>query len=194
MRDTNRISLPLRRARPWLWACLAGFLLLAGPSLRAETIDWRPAWQLRLNGQLLSVKPFTSRFPPDIVLRDLARTYRELRRFLVGDGRVLMSGMQGPSHRVAEVQGRPGGAQGYVSTLSPGPTPGAHPMPGAGPERIFDAGPAGVLRLAPVGTRYPSGADVAPSAQATWAGRLDIPVSPSGAAHGRTVTLTLSEP
>src|SRR5690606_41833285 len=135
--------------------------------LRPGHIVVRRAWTVRLNGQLLPVKPSTSRFPPDIGLRDLARAYRELRRFLVGDGRVLLSGMQGPSHRVAEVQGRPGGAQGYVSTLSPGPTPGAHSMPGAGPGRIFDAGPAGVRRLAAIGPRAPSAAGVGP--RSDWA-------------------------
>lgn len=87
------------------------------PSVCRADIHWDPPWQVSVNGQRLSVESFSSPRSPDVVMRELARSNGAYQRYLVGDGRILLSGVGKGRHWLAEIQGRPQGAQGYVSAL-----------------------------------------------------------------------------
>lgn len=165
------LVLPCRNR--WRVFLLGAVLSAVGAQARADPIEWGDSWQLRLNGQQLSVQPFSSSLTPDALMRELAGRFSELRRFLVGDGRVLLSGIREGEHLLAEIQAGVRGTQGYVSalrfgdsdtsgpgSLAPGKADtgipyaggrshiaGRNAVSGQGPERIFDFGPAGELRL-----------------------------------------------
>lgn len=162
-----------------VWRSLFAGLVLGAASMgaRADIIEWSDSWQLRLNGQQLSVRPFSTSLTPEAAVRELARQYKELRRFLVGGGRVLMSGMREGEHLLAEIHGSAGGAQGYVSTLNTTRSSGSpNPAPrlGQGPERIFDFGPTGILELTN-GLEAPNG-----SVSEVADGRIIIPPAETG--------------
>lgn len=96
---------------------LAALLLLSWPAQYAAAIQWDPSWNVHSNGQRLSVETFSSRLPPDAVARKLAGLNGTYQRYLVGDGRILLSGLGLGRHWLAEIQGREEGSQGYVSAL-----------------------------------------------------------------------------
>lgn len=104
--------------KPWM-VCIsvAGMLFLGAPALGAAAIQWDAPWQVRSNGQHLSVETFSSSLPPDVVARELSRRNGAYQRYLVGDGRILLSGIKPGEHWLAEIQGRSAGSQGYVSAL-----------------------------------------------------------------------------
>ncbi len=156
------LVLPCRNR--WRVFLLGAVLSAVGAQARADPIEWGDSWQLRLNGQQLSVQPFSSSLTPDALMRELAGRFSELRRFLVGDGRVLLSGIREGEHLLAEIQAGVRGTQGYVSalrfgdsdtsgpgSLAPGKADtgipyaggrshiaGRNAVSGQGPERIFD--------------------------------------------------------
>lgn len=111
--------------RPMQWrrvmgpmARLAGMLLASVPIQSHAGIAWDAPWNVTANGQNLSIETFTSTLPPDVVVRRLIQGNARYDRYLVADGRVLLSGLgHDGAHWVAEVTGHPEGAQGYVSAL-----------------------------------------------------------------------------
>lgn len=96
---------------------LAGILLMAAPVLCVADIHWEEPWHVRSNGQRLRVETFSSRLPPDTVAQELARLHGNYQRYLVGAGRILLSGLKPGQHWLADIQGHPEGSQGYVSAL-----------------------------------------------------------------------------
>ena len=96
---------------------LTALLLLALPFQQAAAIQWDQPWNVRANGQRIRVETFSSRMSPDAVARELARANAVYQHYLVGDGRILLSGVRQGEHWLAEIQGRPDGSQGYVSAL-----------------------------------------------------------------------------
>lgn len=80
-------------------------------------IAWDGAWAFSMNGQRFSVETFTSPQKTDSVLRELARLNPVYQRFVISDGRVLVSGADAAAHWLAEIQPRVQGSQGYVSAL-----------------------------------------------------------------------------
>ncbi|NYT23630.1 hypothetical protein H0A73_08445 [Alcaligenaceae bacterium] len=116
---------------------LSGVLLLAAVPFCHANLAWDSAWSVKLNGQLLSVETFTSRLTPDAAAQALARLNGAYERYVVADGRILLSGLADGRHWLAEIHGRSDGAQGYVSALyfDPARLPGmpvALDAPGAG--------------------------------------------------------------
>jgi len=93
-------------------------------------------WQAVVNGQRVSIETFVSLLPPDLMARRVAQSRAVYQRFLVGDSRILLSGLQDGVHWVAEITGHPEGSQGYVSALyfdpaSVDPSVAAHRMSAA---------------------------------------------------------------
>lgn len=127
----------VRTVRRCRWAVF----LLVFPSLCQAGIDWDAAWKVRMNGQTLSVEMFTSRLSPDAVLRELVRRNPAYARYQIAAGRILVSGIAEGTHWLAQIQGHPDGAQGYVSALYFRHESGAL-APGA-----VNAGQASVARL-----------------------------------------------
>lgn len=113
--DRPRAGQAYRAMRPT--ALLAGTLLACAPYQGNAAIEWNAPWNVRANGQHLSVETFTSVLPPDRVVRKLVQGNARYDRYLVADGRMLLSGLANGAHWVAEVAGHPDGAQGYVSAL-----------------------------------------------------------------------------
>ncbi len=153
----------LRRAATPLCIVLLG--LFPWPIRASTGIAWDEPWALRVNGQQLSVQTFSSALPPDAVAQQLVRDDSNYERYLVSEGRILLSGITSGQHRVADIQVSPGGSHGYVSTLvfvdvqakvSPGngyaaPSRLVQGPPGAGwspaPRRVFEFPSAVTLRL-----------------------------------------------
>lgn len=102
----------LRRA-----ACFVVALMGLVPGGPVAAIVWDDAWTVMLNGRRLSVETFVSSKPPAAVAKHFAHADERYERFLVADGRILLSGAAAGVHWVAEVSGHPDGAQGYVSAL-----------------------------------------------------------------------------
>jgi len=96
---------------------LLGTCLFAFPLGCAAEIQWQEPWSVRSNGQLLSVETFSSSLPPDAVAQALARQHGAYQRYLVGAGRILLSGVSQGEHWLADIQGYAQGSQGYVSAL-----------------------------------------------------------------------------
>lgn len=92
-------------------------LLLIAPSLSEAGIRWDDPWRVSANGQELSVETFESPNTVDLVVQELVRANNAYQRYLVADGRILLSGVDGGAHWLAEVRGHAQGAQGYVSAL-----------------------------------------------------------------------------
>lgn len=95
----------------------AGVLLMAAPVLCVADIHWEKPWHVSSNGQRLRVDTFSSRLPPDAVAQELARSNGNYQQYLVGAGRILLSGLKTGEHWLADIQGHPEGSQGYVSAL-----------------------------------------------------------------------------
>lgn len=112
-----------------LWVSM---VFLIAPQAMAGMV-WDPAWEVTVNGQRLSVETFTTRWAPDAAMRALAHKNAVYERYVVADGRILLSGMGKGAHWLAEVQGQPNGAHGYVSALyfDPEHAPGALTLAGA---------------------------------------------------------------
>lgn len=146
-----------------LYAVLA--VLFSWPAAAAAGIVWEQEWELRVNGQQLSVKTFASSLSPEAVARQLVQADRGYERYLVAQGRILLSGMTSGQHHLADVQASPGGSHGYVSTLffesardaavlqnrhAVGPTP-IHKAAGAGesagPLHVFEFPSSVTVRL-----------------------------------------------
>lgn len=87
------------------------------PAWCGAGIQWDEPWHIRSNGQQLSVETFMSGMPPDAVVQKLVQRNGAYQRYLVADGRILLSGVSDGAHWLAEVKGRAEGAQGYVSAL-----------------------------------------------------------------------------
>ncbi|NLC35939.1 MAG: hypothetical protein GX772_05765 [Alcaligenaceae bacterium] len=87
------------------------------PVQQTWAIHWHEPWAVQANGQHLLIETFTSKKQPDAVLRELVHTRAGYQRYLVGDGRILLSGVKPGEHWLAEIQAWQGGAQGYVSAL-----------------------------------------------------------------------------
>lgn len=104
----------IARSVPKLVACIV--LLFAPGSVRAD-IQWEPAWHATTNGQRYSVETFTSRRPVDVVVKRIALEKGVFDRYLVADGRMLLSGVREGQHWLAEVLGTAEGTTGYVSAL-----------------------------------------------------------------------------
>lgn len=115
-RPRSGVSRPSKRRR-FLLRLRLGLCLAALPLSCMADIHWGEAWDVRANGRKLSVEPFTSSWQPDQVAQELARRHGAYQRYLVGAGRILLSGVQPGEHWLAEIQGRSYGAQGYVSAL-----------------------------------------------------------------------------
>lgn len=111
MDSSNRRSAVPKRA------CLAGMALLLVPALCMAEIYWEPPWEVRANGQRISVEAFSSQSLPDAVAQELAGRNRHYQRFLVGAGRILLSGVSPEAHWLADIQGSAEGSRGYVSAL-----------------------------------------------------------------------------
>ncbi len=114
-------TLSLTAERPWphrpLSRALAGAILAMAPIWCEAGIVWDDLWSVMMGGQRLSVEAFTSSLPPDVVARRLANGGDRYARYMVADGRILLSGVASGAHWVAEIAGHPDGAQGYVSAL-----------------------------------------------------------------------------
>lgn len=108
---------PARQIRPQVLTVFSGLLLVLGPVHCQAGILWEEGWNVRANGQYLSVEPFTSSMPVDRVARELAARDARYERYLVAEGRVFLSGVSDGAHWVAEITDHPDGAQGYVSAL-----------------------------------------------------------------------------
>jgi len=96
---------------------LSGVLLLAITPICHASLSWDSAWTVKVNGQLLSVEAFTSHLSPEAAVQAFTRLNGCYERYLVADGRILLSGLGGGRHWLAEVQAGRDGAQGYVSAL-----------------------------------------------------------------------------
>ena len=116
--------------------------LISGPVFASTGIVWGDGWELRLNGQKLSVKSFTSVYAPDEVAQQLVRADRGYERYLVAEGRILLSALTAGQHRLAQVQARGSGSHGYVSTLFFGSAESAGPPARGTLERFRLAKPA----------------------------------------------------
>ena len=100
---------------PTLALCL-GMLAVTSPRTSIASLDWHQEWNVRMRGHSVSVREFTSRRSVEEAVREIARSGR-YERYLVADGRVLLSGVNSGRHWLAQVQGHPEGASGYVSAL-----------------------------------------------------------------------------
>lgn len=122
-KETDMKPIPLRlRGRhsfkvmsPTLALCL-GMLAVTLPRTSIASLDWHQEWNVRMRGHSVSVREFTSRRSVEEAVREIARSGR-YERYLVADGRVLLSGVNSGRHWLAQVQGHPEGASGYVSAL-----------------------------------------------------------------------------
>lgn len=127
-------------------------LLLLIPSLCKAQIYWQPPWRVSVNGQAMEVEMFTSRWSPDVVLRALAHGKRSFDRYVVTDGRILLSGTSDGVHWLAEIQSHAEGTHGYVSALYFGRQPEAvvgrssYVSTGTG-RRHFEFGPSATVSL-----------------------------------------------
>lgn len=108
---------PVSRRVPKVCFLVAGALWLAAAPPCAAAIEWDLPWEVKVNGQRLSVEMFTSRMPPDAVMRDITRRNAAYERYLVADGRILLTGVARGTHWLAEIHGHPQGTHGYVSAL-----------------------------------------------------------------------------
>lgn len=100
---------------PTLALCL-GMLAAAVPRTTIASVDWHQEWNVRMRGHSVSVREFTSRRSVEEAVREIARSGR-YERYLIADGRILLSGVSDGRHWLAQVQGSPEGASGYVSAL-----------------------------------------------------------------------------
>lgn len=112
--DTKYIYCVVRKR---VASILATLVLCLTPAQQVWAIQWHQPWAVRVNGQHLLVEPFSSDMRPDAVLRELLRARAVYQRYLVGDGRILLSGVNPGEHWLAEIHAWQGGAQGYVSAL-----------------------------------------------------------------------------
>jgi|GEM_PF-6397638 hypothetical protein len=103
----------VRRVIGW-GSCL---FILCNPAHPRAEIQWDPAWHVTLNGQRISVETFSSTVPVDRVVRNLVANNGVYERYLVADGRMLLTGVRQGKHWVAEVVGAAEGSAGYVSAL-----------------------------------------------------------------------------
>lgn len=101
------------QARRWL----ALAILFCSPAWCAAAIQWDEPWHVSSNGQRLSIETFASGMQPDAVVQEIVRHNMAYQRYLVADGRVLLSGVSSAAHWLAEVRGHPEGTHGYVSAL-----------------------------------------------------------------------------
>jgi len=101
--------------QPTLALCVA-MLAVTVPRTSIASVDWHDEWNVRMRGHAVSVREFTSRRSVEEAVREIASSGR-YERYLVADGRVLLSGVSSGRHWLAQVQGHPKGASGYVSAL-----------------------------------------------------------------------------
>lgn len=109
-----RFSISLMRRGGW-----PAFWLLI-PSACLADIHWQPVWRVELDNHPLAIETFTSRSSPDMVLRELVLRHPILERYVVAEGRILLSGLTNTVHWLAEIQPHPQGSHGYVSALEYG--------------------------------------------------------------------------
>lgn len=93
------------------------FLLLLAQASPVFAIQWHEPWNVIANGQKLVVETFSSRLPVDVVARRLAHQNAAFDRYLVGDGRLFLSGVRSGVHWLAEMYSRSERTHGYVSAL-----------------------------------------------------------------------------
>ncbi|WP_146030591.1 hypothetical protein [Castellaniella caeni] len=135
-------------------AILLGLALLASRSAGASLPAWDPVQALadqgwrwtreampRLPGADVTLYRFQARQPPlEVARRLLASGPARFARLQWAGGVLLLSGGQGPSHWLAQLQGDPQGTRGLLSSLTPAAPPSGMPT--------FDA-----ARLVPPGAR-----------------------------------------
>lgn len=83
----------------------------------SASIDWQDEWSATVQGQRVTIQTFTSAMPPDTTAIELSRQNTVYDRYLVAEGRILLSGVASGAHWLAQIQGQPEGAEGYVSAL-----------------------------------------------------------------------------
>lgn len=93
------------------------FLTLLAQATPVLAIQWHEPWNVRANGQELMVETFSSRLPVDVIARRLVHKNDAFERYLVGDGRLLLSGVRPGVHWLAEIHSRGDSTHGYVSAL-----------------------------------------------------------------------------
>lgn len=122
MRDRRRTDRPYRllkkcERRTLCHASVCGLLMLLSPLQAFGELSWDPPWEVHVNGQRLSITTFSSPLAPDRVAQELVRADSSFQRYLLAEGRILLSGIVSGQHRLADIQVAASGSHGYVSTL-----------------------------------------------------------------------------
>lgn len=147
MRLNSFIARVLQRA---VAGRLTGILFLFVPVWCAAEIHWEAQWSTVLQGQRIAFETFSSPTPPDAAAQELARKNKAFERYIVADGRILLSGIEAGVHWLAEVKGHPDGSHGYVSALyfdheqAGRQSSERHALSGTNALRVFDFGSAAI--------------------------------------------------
>ena len=99
------------------WQTCLIAMALAVPGFSSGQSRWDKDWDVTVNGIPINVQSFTSKLKPAVMAKELVQTYGALSRFHLADGRLLLHGLDGDAHWVAQISGHPDGSQGYVSAL-----------------------------------------------------------------------------
>lgn len=114
---------------------MAGLFMAAGPLARADSAwdlsrqivdpawSWSAAQTLQMSRAAIRHQRFSVALEPDEAARRLmaVRTGAVFDRLQLAGNQVLLSGVRGESHWIAQFERRPAGTRGWVSSLTPSP-------------------------------------------------------------------------